>query len=176
MASLRVLSGADKGREYVLGESQTIGRMIENNIVSSDTRQSRRNSRVYVDADGWWIEDLGSKNGTIVNGRSIVKHRLLSRDEIRIGETYFAFLDGDDPGRKSGSSEILGMAQVPNAPLPLQKPGLITSSGQHLPTHTSLYYLRREFLGGQLGFRILIAVGIAVIIFAAALVVWLVRR
>ena len=45
-----------------------LGRSVDNRIVVNDTAVSRQHARLTVKDDAFWIEDLGSKNGTKVNG------------------------------------------------------------------------------------------------------------
>lgn len=69
-----------------------IGRGEENGLVLQDGFVSNRHARVLASGDGWWVEDLGSRNGTLVNGRRIRgRRRLSSGDQLTVGCTSFRF-------------------------------------------------------------------------------------
>jgi pSer/pThr/pTyr-binding forkhead associated (FHA) protein len=56
--------------------------------LSPDITVSRTHARVWLEEGQWWIEDLASKYGTLINGQRIeTKHRLQPGDQIRLGET-----------------------------------------------------------------------------------------
>ncbi len=65
----------------------TIGRDPGAEIPVEDRTLSRRHCRVYVGADGWRVTDLGSRNGTFLNGSPILDDRLEEGDHIELGET-----------------------------------------------------------------------------------------
>ncbi|MDJ0520436.1 MAG: sigma 54-interacting transcriptional regulator [Planctomycetota bacterium] len=65
----------------------TIGRDAAVEIPVEDRTLSRRHCRVYVGADGWRVTDLGSRNGTFLNGNPILDDRLEEGDRIELGET-----------------------------------------------------------------------------------------
>ena len=72
-------------------DGATIGRSRECDVQLADTNVSRRHAEVTRDGDEWWITDLGSTNGTEVNGRRVDSARLEDGDVIRIGATGLAF-------------------------------------------------------------------------------------
>lgn len=66
----------------------TIGREDENDIALDDEFSSARHARVEPRRDGVWVEDIGSTNGTFVNGTRIsAARRLKPGDVIRVGNT-----------------------------------------------------------------------------------------
>ncbi len=71
----------------------TIGRGGDNvAVLDRDEYASARHARVEAQRDGVWILDLGSTNGTWVNGeRMDGRHRLRNGDTVRIGETELRF-------------------------------------------------------------------------------------
>ena len=71
----------------------TIGRAADNTAaLRGDDFASARHARVESQRDGVWILDLGSTNGTFVNGeRMDGRHRLHSGDVVRIGQTELRF-------------------------------------------------------------------------------------
>ncbi|HYM92221.1 MAG TPA: FHA domain-containing protein [bacterium] len=94
---LRVLAGppGEAGREFALdGPMVTIGRRPDQRIVLSDPSVSRSHARVEVGAWGVAIVDLGSTNGTEVNGHRLRDGRAVLRggDRIRLGTVLLEFL------------------------------------------------------------------------------------
>jgi len=81
-----------KRRPYPLAkDALSIGRLDSCDIVLSDAGVSRRHAEVRREGDEWVIVDLGSTNGTIVNGRTVRRHRLTQGDRIEVGETTIEF-------------------------------------------------------------------------------------
>ena len=69
-------------------EQMTIGRSAGNDLVLADPEVSRRHVRVLRRADGFAVEDIGSTNGTFVNGQRISHLTLLQDgDTIDLGDT-----------------------------------------------------------------------------------------
>lgn len=86
--TLFVEAGKDLGREFTLQEGETaVGRGIDNDIILTDVSVSRKHMRLLCDADGITLIDLGSGNGTTLNGRRIHRALLGDGDRIEIGET-----------------------------------------------------------------------------------------
>lgn len=85
------------GREHLLtGETITIGRALENDIVITSKRVSREHARVR--REGWRVilEDLGSTNGTFLNDeRVLAPQELHDADRIKIGDVILIFHDPD---------------------------------------------------------------------------------
>jgi len=92
-------NGAE-GRRYRVAERDvTIGREQTNDIVLSTTRASRFHAAIILrDSGEYVLRDLGSRNGTRVNGRECFRHVLEANDEIQIGSQVIVFL-----GRESTS-------------------------------------------------------------------------
>ncbi|MHC4848941.1 MAG: FHA domain-containing protein [Planctomycetota bacterium] len=67
----------------------TIGRDPDNDVPLDDNKLSRRHCRIVRGADGFFVEDLESSNGTYVNGERIEHHALALGDAVRIGFTEF---------------------------------------------------------------------------------------
>ena len=74
------------GQRVVLGEFVlTIGRLPECTITLADTNVSRKHAEVRPDGAGFLLSDLGSTNGTFVNGVRITQHELSDGDVITFG-------------------------------------------------------------------------------------------
>jgi len=81
-------TGPIPGKVFDLGNNElTIGRDISNDIVISDVEVSRKHARLLLQPDGYVLEDMGSTNGTFVNGQRLVSPRVLRGGEaIMFGE------------------------------------------------------------------------------------------
>jgi CheY-like chemotaxis protein len=101
---LRVIGGAGVGKELTIGaDGLVLGRNVEGEgRLPEDAEMSRSHARVVRDESGLSIEDLGSRNGTYLNGRQISEPAKLDlNDVVRIGQTSLALIDPDataDPG------------------------------------------------------------------------------
>lgn len=98
MPRLRIAApagGEAGGREVVLGERLTIGRVEGVDLVLDDKGCSRRHCEVVKGPGGWLVRDLGSSNGTSVNGEKITEHALNDGDTIRVGGVALTFLARD---------------------------------------------------------------------------------
>lgn len=80
--------------------SMLIGRGAYNHVVLKDVRISRQHARIALEAEGCVVYDLGSTNGTYVNGAPISRHILKLHDEISFGSLTFRI--------SSGSQELGG--------------------------------------------------------------------
>ena len=84
----------DPGTDYELNSSQvTIGRGGQNDIaIPSDEFASARHARLEPRQDGVWVQDLGSTNGTYLNGARLERpRRLTNGDIVRVGDTDLRF-------------------------------------------------------------------------------------
>ncbi len=80
------------GDELPLGATViTIGRMDDCEITISDPNISRRHAEIQPDGDGWIMVDLGSTNGSKVNGRRAQRHRLRHGDVLGFGGAIIKF-------------------------------------------------------------------------------------
>ena len=70
---------------------RTIGRHADSTIVVDDPRVSRRHAAVRPVTGGHLVVDLGSTNGTTVNGQPIDEQTLQPGDEIQVGETTLRY-------------------------------------------------------------------------------------
>jgi hypothetical protein len=86
-------SGPHAGAAYLLGPSETtLGRGEDNDVVIDSGHVSRHHARVRWDGERYVVEDLGSKNGTLLNGRRIeAPEPLKPGDAIEISGISLAF-------------------------------------------------------------------------------------
>ncbi|MCA9680081.1 MAG: GGDEF domain-containing protein [Kofleriaceae bacterium] len=88
--------GPDIGKRTPLSKrTYVVGRDAEVDLVISRSSVSRQHSQLSQDDDGeWWVQDMGSTNGTFVNEERITRKRLLDGDQVRFGDAIFKFLSG----------------------------------------------------------------------------------
>ncbi len=69
----------------------TIGRLPTSTIVLADPNVSRRHAEIRAHNNGWIVVDLGSTNGSRVNGGRVSSHELRDGDELQFGNTRIRF-------------------------------------------------------------------------------------
>ena len=72
-------------------ETYTIGRSPENSIRLDDGSVSSRHAEIVLVAENCYLKDLGSTNGTVVNGQSVKEAQLRAGDKIRFGKVEACF-------------------------------------------------------------------------------------
>lgn len=96
-ANFVVLAGQDIGRTFPIEKAELqIGRGEQSDIYIDDEDVSRNHAKVEVTADAILLKDLGSTNGTFVNGRKIIERKLEDGDRLQIGNLTvlkFNFVD-----------------------------------------------------------------------------------
>lgn len=86
---LRGVSGAAFGKTYAVASTQVIGRHHECDISIPSEEISRRHAQVKPTTDGIMVEDLGSSNGTFINGQRVQTGLLKNGDELRLDAIRF---------------------------------------------------------------------------------------
>jgi signal transduction histidine kinase len=96
VARLIVTRGVDEGKQFDLsGASVTIGRHSSNAVALHDTQVSRRHLELRAESGGgFWLVDLGSGNGTLLNGHAIQEAPLRSGDTITVGQSVLMYTAG----------------------------------------------------------------------------------
>ncbi len=110
MPNLRLMFDNKLIDQYAVeyGNPLTIGRKETNHIVISNLAVSSNHARVEFKDDGVYISDMESKNGTFVNGNTIMTCRLKDGDEIIIGKHKLLYSESDGgkrvyPGGPAGA-------------------------------------------------------------------------
>ncbi len=96
-----VQSGGEPGKTYDLGLNGmlSVGRQSANDIVVSDEQVSRRHAEIKGVTGGAMVTDLGSSNGTFVNGARVSSPQLLkANDTLQVGTTVLRLVDTDNEG------------------------------------------------------------------------------
>jgi len=115
-----------------------LGRLAESKIVVNDAAVSRQHARVSRKDGAYWIEDLGSKNGTKINNTLIsAPHRLSPGDRIDIGPCSLVFGESDVPGTSArvadtkapGTVHAIPLAEIVGGGLPAENLKAIAATG-----------------------------------------------
>jgi pSer/pThr/pTyr-binding forkhead associated (FHA) protein len=105
---LHVMDGADAGKQFSFEDhSIVIGHSIRADCILNDRTVSKNHAEIRKMDQHYVLTDLGSKNGTLVNGKSIQTLALKNRDMITLGRTTLQFVHTSPPGEKNlGSATI----------------------------------------------------------------------
>ncbi len=93
-AALIIRQGGNRvGESFPLeGDRMTVGRRPDSDVFLDDVTVSRDHALIVRRSGAFWLDDLGSLNGTYVNRRRIDSHRLEDGDELQIGKYKLSFL------------------------------------------------------------------------------------
>lgn len=166
---LVVHAGPLAGKGFpITGRALTFGRDPDNDITLDDSEVSRHHARLFRQNDQIIIEDLGSTNGTLINGKRITgPHILQPADIISIGSSVFGVRGFAAPHTVSVtqvSSEKPPFAPYPPAPPPPERPvppKPAPSAGPRVPPKRTSG-LSALAIGGLLAAVIIILIGAAI--------------
>lgn len=141
--SLTIMAGGESGERFVFEQPEvTLGRSTDNDLVLYDASVSRRHSVLYYRNEQFILEDLGSINGTILNGYRITQPSVLCEgDLIDISAVRFQFSnnvfhDNDEPTEIEGWSHSYDALPIAaKEPIAIPKQAMI--SGMPLPSEGS---------------------------------------
>jgi phosphoserine phosphatase RsbU/P len=101
MSVLIIMRGPETGRSFPLLDGRTtLGRNADCNIPLAGKQVSRQHAHIYHEAGDYFLEDLGSSNGTFVNGQRLAPNTpspLTERDTFQIGPYLFALRSAAPP-------------------------------------------------------------------------------
>jgi len=91
------------GQEHRLSvQAAVIGRAVDCDVVVASKSVSRQHTRLCREGRRWLVEDLGSTNGTYLNGERVISRlTLLDGDNLKVGDVNFVFHDPDTTTRES---------------------------------------------------------------------------
>ncbi len=92
-ASVTVIEGDNQGVHMKLRKGSMVFGRKGADLEIEDKAVSRKHCEIARRDDGWWVKDLGSTNGTFVNGDKIGEFKLRHLDEIRVGKTRILFAE-----------------------------------------------------------------------------------
>ncbi|MFN8051137.1 MAG: FHA domain-containing protein [Acidimicrobiales bacterium] len=96
---LVVIRGTNAGSRFALDQPvTTIGRHPESTVFLDDVTVSRRHAEVRADGDRFVLSDVGSLNGTYVNGDRVDEAQLAEGDQLQVGKYRLVFAFGARDG------------------------------------------------------------------------------
>ncbi|MGH7179555.1 MAG: FHA domain-containing protein, partial [Tepidisphaeraceae bacterium] len=109
MLTLLVLQGPDKGRRFELPDAPALIGRESRQLPLTDNTVSRRHAEMLPRGSDWILKDLGSSNGSYVNGVRVDNtYNLKLGDQIRVGRTLLVF--GAQPGVSRSSNASVALA------------------------------------------------------------------
>ena len=121
---LRLLAGRDAGRQVPVSGRVVIGRAEDCQLRIFDEAASRHHAEVVAEGAGARLCDLGSTNGTRLNGRPVKQSALADGDVIRIGSAEMAFLERAEQERATVPARPAPVTAAPAAPAPAERPSV----------------------------------------------------
>jgi two-component system NtrC family sensor kinase len=107
--TLLILQGPDKGRRFELPDAPALLGRESRQLPLTDQTVSRRHAELLPNEGEWLLKDLGSANGSYINGARVDNRKTLKLgDQIRIGRTLMVF--GAQPGISRTSSGNVNLA------------------------------------------------------------------
>ena len=97
--SLREVIGPAPGTVYSVWNGCVLGRDSTTDVTIMAAGVSRRHAQIILDREGGWLQDLGSSNGTFVNGKRITRHLLAEGDTITVGDVQLRWSLAEAPRR-----------------------------------------------------------------------------
>lgn len=165
MTHILITEGPASGREIeVTEEGVRIGRSSKNDLSIADDAMSRFQCRFFMKpGEGLWVSDLGSINGTLVNGSMVQEQRLKLHDEVLVGNTRLRVVNTGDAGQERVEQAVAPDAPVPPSAKPPSIPAGVVDLG--LDKHS-----RPTEAGSGLRRKLLY---VAALMLVAVVVVWL---
>ena len=94
------------GRTVPVADGLVLGRIETCDLVLDDEKASRKHARIVLQSGVAEVEDLGSRNGVLLNGSRVLRRVLRDGDRLTIGRTEIDFV-GDPPGVPAAGPAVL---------------------------------------------------------------------
>ncbi len=107
MPLLKIVEGAEQGKEIRLGERATLGRSQDCDVQINNAESSRNHAEVFLRDGKYYVKDLDSSNGTFVNGARTDQQVLQHGDRIEIGSVTVQYVD-----EKAATSDTRDLKQA----------------------------------------------------------------
>jgi predicted component of type VI protein secretion system len=105
MAKLQIFLPDGREATHDLPEEKTtVGRLTENTLQIEDASVSSRHAEIFFENNSWFIRDLGSTNGTFLNGSKIENAVLNHGDELRFGSIVTLYTSQSDGANHSAGA------------------------------------------------------------------------
>ena len=111
---------------------------------------SRTHARIYCDADGWWLVDNDSQNGTFLDGHKIDRALLSCGCRIRIGEVEFQFTEAADQSADGSAERLTTVLMAETEMVPTDSGGYaseVLSDPEQVQDCLTLFQLSIRLLG-----------------------------
>ncbi|MDX1568887.1 MAG: FHA domain-containing protein [Xanthomonadales bacterium] len=103
---LRGVSGGTFGKHFPIRGTTIIGRHSECDVCLASEEISRKHAKLVITPDGLYVEDLGSANGTFVNGQQVRREKIEPGDELKLDTVRFLIqAPGQDTPKKSAAKD-----------------------------------------------------------------------
>ena len=167
---LLIIGGNNRGREFTLkAADNSIGRGTDNDVVLADIAVSRKHTLVCYETDHFVVRDLGSGNGTLLNGKKVTNHPLQDGDQLELGNTLMRFLCPATPALAHMSTAITHREELPGGAQHTMdvRPQMVTITAR--PTDAGLFSSRSRkllvfggvglvvFLGAMIGLKVMLS-------------------
>jgi len=132
--TLAIVEGSDAGREFPVTGPTLVGRGPDADVVVADTEVSTKHASFMPADGGIAVEDLGSTNGTFVNGQRLSgSHQLQAGDRVQVGTTVLELrgLAPAGPAAEDATPAPVGPQQATRAKQIPQPPVLVFVAGQY---------------------------------------------
>ncbi len=107
MPSLFVIRGNDQGTRFELEDARIgVGRDASNLVQLHDSEVSRQHAEIRRHDQNHSITDLGSANGTYVNGRRVKQHELASGDHVQVGRTIMLYTGAAEETAEDAAASV----------------------------------------------------------------------
>jgi len=138
--------GVDKGEVPLEGKRISIGRDLSSDIPLSDLSVSRNHACLVRVFDDYYVEDLGSTNGTFLNDRQVKKHIIRNDDRLRIGSFELIFI-----GKATSAVDLdrTVVLQPRTAASAIRQPGRSQPQRAIVPKIATLRFFRGPLKGLQ---------------------------
>ena len=148
------LHGDLAGKRFPIGSKKplTFGRGEDNDIVIADGAVSRHHAEIKAEDDGFVISDLGSANGTKINGVEVTTGRLRPGDEISVATYRFGFEMALDAGTETISVDPLRSGDVTKPAAPVSALRVTISGGG--PVGLAFALLLVDLMGPRVAIRV----------------------
>ena len=139
---LAVRQGALAGQQFPLGKTVTLGRSPDNTICLDDQKVSRHHARIKVENGHCFIEDLGSSNGTFLNGERIRQAALLKPgDRVQISDQILEVV-GAEPALSAATATVIRPAPPLEPERAVEPPSPLTCPHCHQPIGVGARFCR----------------------------------
>jgi hypothetical protein len=132
--ALVCVAGKEIDQRIPIKDSLTLGRSSNADFSVDDTLISRRHVTVSLRADGLWVEDLNSSNGTFVNNKPVSYTSLNPGDKLTIGDA--AFIIEGPQGEVKTVVRSESIPSMPDATIPQPSQRFCTQCGNKLKPET----------------------------------------